>query len=134
MPRRSDDPDLAHLAVHPAQRFEIGQSQFERNTLARAEFHGVVRRYFRADLLRVYGRLVPMNDVLVERIFHIRGSVSPAKDPGVVRFVLGEEQFGLARADQPALAVLPVLQLRADAFRHAGSYAGVGPAQILAPG
>src|SRR6266849_3947643 len=70
----------------------------------------------------------------MESVFHVRRAVSSAEKARAVRFVFGEQQFWLTGAQQPALAVLPMLQFSASAPRHGGSFSRDRAAKIPAPG
>ena len=78
--------------------------------------------------------LVAMNEVVVKRIFDVGGAIWDVEETSEIRFVLREEQIGMARAKKPALAVLPVLEFNAGSARKAGGRSRNRAAQILAPG
>src|SRR6266849_3796697 len=72
------------------------------------------RGHLRSRLLRIDCRFIALNQVFVKGVLHIRKDL-PTIQPTTVRFVLGEQYLRLTRANQPALPILPVLQLGTDA-------------------
>src|SRR5260370_10090229 len=70
----------------------------------------------------------------MESVFHVSGSVPSAEKARAVRFIFREQQFWLTGAQQPALAVLPVLQFSAGAPRHGGSFSRERGGEIPARG
>ncbi len=72
-----------------------------------------MRGYFCSHEIRVDGRFVAMNEVFVKCVFDIRAAVLAVEEVDVICFVFGEEQAGIVRAEEPALAVLPVLEFDA---------------------
>src|SRR5208283_2637215 len=91
-------------------------------------------RHFCASAFRVYRGLVSMNQPFVKGILHIGSAAAIIENPGVVGFVFGEQELRLPRAQQPAFAVLPMLQFRANGSRCVRGLADNGTPQILAPG
>src|SRR5258707_7042964 len=70
----------------------------------------------------------------MESVFHVRRAVSPAEKAGAVRFIFREQQFRLTSTQQPALAVLPMLQFSASAPGNGGSFSRDRAAKVPAPG
>src|SRR5262249_44078061 len=62
-----------------------------------------------------------------------RRAILGVEDARKICFVFGEEQIQAASAEQPALAILPVLQLDATAPRNASSISRHRTPQVLAP-
>jgi hypothetical protein len=73
--------------------------------VALASFQGevVVRRHFGADLGRVDGILLTMNNVVVDAVLDVRGLVGDSIEPPAVRVVFGEQQHRCSGTAQPAL-------------------------------
>src|SRR5207248_8485783 len=61
--------------------------------------------------------ILAMNEVVVKRIFDVGGAIWDVEETSEIRFVLREEQIGMARAKKPALAVLAVLEFNAGSAR-----------------
>src|SRR5258708_16509158 len=70
----------------------------------------------------------------MESVFHVSRAVRSAEKARAVRFIFGEQQLRLTGAQQPALAVLPVLQFSAGAPRYGGSFSRDRAAKVPAPG
>src|SRR5262249_50162260 len=94
----------------------------------------IMRRGFRASVLRVHGLLLAMDDVVVDAIFHIRGSVVAAIQAPVIRFVLSEEQLRGALAAELTLTIVIMLQI--DDHRVPQRLCGieVGTPYVIPPG
>src|SRR5215469_3419080 len=93
----------------------------------------VLSGHFRAHETGIDSGLVAVDDVLMESVFYVRRAILGVEEARKVCFVFREEQIGAAGAEQPALAILPVLQLDATAPRNAGSISRHGTTQVLAP-
>src|SRR5258708_33696456 len=70
----------------------------------------------------------------MESVFHVSGAVPSAEKARAVRFIFREQQFRLTGAQQPALAVLPMLQFSASAPGNGGSFSRDRAAKVPAPG
>src|SRR5260370_6661286 len=70
----------------------------------------------------------------MECVFHVSGAVPSAEEARAVRFIFREQQFRLTGAQQPALAVLPMLQFSASAPGNGGSFSRDRAAKVPAPG
>ena len=60
-----------------------------------------------------------MNNVVVDSIFNVGCAILAAKQLPGVRFILGEEKFGLSFAEEPALSMGLVLYLDDSRTRYA---------------
>src|SRR5437879_320486 len=70
----------------------------------------------------------------MESVFHVRRTVPYAEKARAVRFIFREQQFRLTGAQQPALAVLPMLQFSAGGPGNGGSFSRDRAAKVPAPG
>ena len=68
---RGDGADFSGVEIHSAERLDIGESQLERDGLTGIKLKRVIRGYLRTQLFRIDGRLVALNDIFVECVFHI---------------------------------------------------------------
>src|SRR6202040_2356361 len=108
-------------------------SEFNCFTLTGLELDRIIRRHFRSSLLGVYGGLISANQVFVESVFDVGCAILAIEQAGKVGLVLREEQIGLARAEKPAFAVPPMLNLSANASGNTRCFLCARPPQILAP-
>src|SRR5258708_37396213 len=69
----------------------------------------------------------------MESVFHVSRAVFSVEKARAVRFIFREQQFRLTGAQQPALAVLPVLQFSAGAPGNGGSFSRDRAAKVPAP-
>src|SRR6266576_3032764 len=74
-----------------------------------------------------------MDEVFVKRVFDVRAAIRAVEEPGAIGFVFREEQVGIAGAEQPALAILPVLQFDASGAGKAGGPSRDRAAEIFSP-
>jgi hypothetical protein len=92
-----------------------------------------VGSHFCAGFGGIYGLFVASDDIFVKGVFHVRRAVLGIEKALAVRFVFGEEQFGLISAKQPPLAILPVLNFAAETAWNISGFANDGTAQVFAP-
>src|SRR4029077_18447740 len=86
--------------------------QLEYLGLAGLQMQNVVCRHLCAGFIRINGGLVLPNYVLVESIFYVRRAIVSIVKTSIVGFIFCKDEFRLVSGEQPAFAVLPVLQLR----------------------
>src|SRR5277367_4279917 len=84
-------------------------------------------------MLRIYRGLVFRNQKFVKGVLYVRRSALRVKQPLEIGFIFGEEQFRLPLANQPAFAVLPMLQFGTFSARNVIRLADDRPARIFAP-
>ncbi len=131
---RNESPHLACARFHALEGLEVGEPKLERDGLAGIQLQRIKCGNFCSHLIGIDGRFIAMNQIFVESVFHVRRAVSSAEKTRAVRLIFREQQFWLTGAQQPALAVLPMLQFSASAPRHGGSFSRDRAAKIPAPG
>src|SRR5689334_24467108 len=77
---------------------------------------------------------VAMNYVLVKSIFDELTAIGAIEEARAIGFVFREKKIRIAGANQPALAVLRMLEFDARATGKSSRYPGNGSAKILSPG
>jgi ribosomal protein L16/L10AE len=96
---RSDGADHGRIGIHAAERIDVCQAQLERYRLSGPHLERIVSRHLGAIAIRIHCGLVATNEPFVECIFDIRGAAAKVENPGIIRFVLGEEEFRLTRTE-----------------------------------
>src|SRR5919108_4114009 len=89
----------------------LAEPQAHGRSLTRAEGEVIMRRGFRAGVLRVHGRLPAMYDVVVDAVLDIGRRVGGAVQAPGVRLVLGEEQRRRALTAQLARTVVVMREI-----------------------
>src|SRR2546425_3942748 len=118
MPRSGDRADHGRAGVHARERFHVAKAKFDGCIFACPQLKAVVRGELGALLCGIDGVFSVPDDKLVKSIFDVRSAVGRAEDSLAVGFVLGKEQFGSSRAEQPTFSVLKVLEFDASAPGH----------------
>ena len=134
MAGRGDRADYAQTSLHRSEGFPIRQTKLDGFRLTGVELKRIIRCHFCARLLGVYGGFIPAYQVFVESVFHVWRAIFAIEQAGVVGLVLREEQFRLAGAEKPSLAVSPMFDLGTYTAGDACGPLRVWPAQILTPG
>ncbi len=131
---RCDRADHGRVGVHAAEGIDVGEAQLEGDAFAGSKMSGVMGGHLGSGELWIDGSLVAADDIIVESVFHVGSAAAKIENFLVIRFVLCEEKFRGAGAKEPALAVLPVLQLGAEGAWSIRGAASRGAAQVLSPG
>ncbi len=97
-------------AEQPAFRWLIDKPQADLSLLARRNLQRIVSGAFGAFMLGIHRAVVTLDQVAMEGVLHIWGSVGITEDSFVVGFILREQQLRRSAADEPALAVKLIVQ------------------------
>src|SRR5215472_6040711 len=89
---------------------------------------------FCSCLRGVDGGFIAVNQIFVKSIFDEWAAITAIEEAGALGFIFGEEQFGIAGANEPALSVLPMLEFDARIARKRGGNSRNGAAEIFSPG
>ena len=131
--RRSGSSRATSVRTQFAERLQIRQAQFNGLRLAWRERHRIVRRHLGAAERGIYRRLISTNQIFVKRIFHIRRSVFRVEEFFEIRLIFGKQQVRFSFAQQPALAILPMLHFRTHPAGNAVGLANHRPPRIPSP-
>src|SRR6516162_5083835 len=132
--RRGARPHPRRIFVHPSEWIHVRQAQLDGLAFTRAELQRVVHRRLRPRLRGIHCVFISANQIFVESVLDIRYAVLCLEDLLEIRFILREEQLFGPRGEEPALAILPVLQFRAQRTRRSRRSLYRRPSQIFAPG
>ena len=88
----------------------VRQAQADRSRLARGNCQFVICGCFSARLFGINSVLIAVNDVVVDPVFEVMGTINEVEEPLSVRVVLGEEQLRIGVAVQPAFTELTVIK------------------------
>jgi hypothetical protein len=99
-------------------RDRISSSAAAGSSGAGRQLEHVLCRRLRARPTGVHGRLVAVDDVVVERVLHVRPGVRGSPQPLGVRLVLGEQQRWITDAAEHHVAQLGMLSTDGDGARR----------------
>src|SRR5207249_5307090 len=127
------EDSIERLAEARPTRLLISESQPDRRGLPRSQGQHIVSSGLRADLLRVNRLLRPMNDIVIDAIFHIARPIQPVK-PTRVRFIVGEEQLRETVAQQQATSIILMVELNDARVSNSLAPAKLRPNRPKSPG
>src|SRR5213593_4109181 len=109
MTGRSDDAGPRRVRVQARERLDVREAELQHRGGARIKVKGIMSGHFRSHEIGIDGEFVALNKVFMEGVFDVRAAVLAVEEADVICFVLREKHAGIAGAEKPALAVLPVL-------------------------
>ena len=109
MARRSDDAGPWRVGVQARERLDVSEAELQCDGGAGRKVKGIMSGHFRSHEIGIDGEFVALHKVFVEGVFDVRAAVLAVEETDVICLVLREEHAGIAGAQEPAFAVLPVL-------------------------